>query len=91
MKRIPSGVKPWLLCTSVALGLHMLLSYVLFPVDLITALHQRAQGSLAAVAFLVAARTFLYFIAPGWAIYLMARSLLEHRRDALQKERSSRA
>lgn len=79
MKQLPRGTKAWLICSSIGLAVHTIANFFLFPVDLILALQERSQGPLAALTFLIFARIFLYFVAPGWGLYLVLRSLLEWR------------
>lgn len=77
MKKLPRGAKTWLICTGIGLAIHTITHFILFPVDLILALQGRSQGPLAALTFLIFARVFLYFIAPGWGLYVALRSVLE--------------
>lgn len=79
MKQLPRGTKTWLICVAIGLAIHTIANFLLFPVDLILALQGRSQGPLAALTFLIFARIFLFFIAPGWGLYLALRSLLEWR------------
>lgn len=79
MKKFPRGVKAWLICTGIGLSVHTIAGFVLFPIDLIRALQERSQGPLMTLTFLLFARLFLYFVVPGWALYLVARTLLERR------------
>lgn len=79
MKHFPRGTKAWLICTSIGLAIHTLSTFILFPVDLIRSLQEKSQGPLMVLTFLIFARLFLYFVVPGWALYLAARSLMEWR------------
>jgi len=77
MKQFPRGIKAWLVCTVFGLAIHTITGQVLFSVDLIRALQSRSQGPLMALTFLLFARIFLYFLIPGWGVYLLGRILLE--------------
>jgi hypothetical protein len=79
MKRLPKNAKTWLVCTTLALLIHTISSYIVFRGDLILAIQERAQGPLVAMTFLVAARMFLYFVAPSWAVYLVMRTFVERK------------
>ena len=85
MKNLPRGLKPWLICTAIGLAIHTISSWLLFPVDLIQALQLRAQAPLLSLTFLILARIFLYFVAPGWGLYLLARILIEQRMNSRAK------
>jgi hypothetical protein len=81
VKQLPRGTKAWLICASIGLAIHTIAAQILFPIDLIKALQSRSQGPLMALTFLLVARIFLYFVVPGWGVYLFARTLLERQKN----------
>jgi len=87
MKRLSKNRKAFLICTGIALVVHLLAGYVLFQVDLLEAIARRAQGPLMALTLLVFARAYLYFIVPGWAMYLAACLWLERREKKTGQEK----
>lgn len=77
--KLPKEMKVFLICTAIALVIHLLAGYVVFQVDLAEVITRRGQGPLMAVTLLVFARAYLYFVAPGWAMYRAAVMWLERR------------
>ena len=67
------------MAVAAALLVHVGAHLVLYDRDLIQAAVQAETWPLALAAALFLARIFLYFFAPGWALYLVIRSGLDAR------------
>lgn len=79
-KRLPRRAVAWLATVGAAALLHELCGRYVAGHDLIvTLMSGRDSGVVPAAAGLVAARMFLVFLAPGWALHIAVRALLERR------------
>jgi hypothetical protein len=73
---------PCALAVAAALVVHTVAGHALAGHDVILALLTGQRWMTAAlIAVLVAARLFLYLLAPGWALHVAAKILLERYRS----------
>jgi len=74
--------RPCAVAVAAALVVHTLAGHALAGHDVILALLTGARRTTAAlIAALVAARLFLFLLAPGWALFVAAKILLERYRS----------
>jgi hypothetical protein len=83
MSRLPRRALVWLVLVALAAALHAALGRVVGDHDLVAiAVSRRDLWVLGAAALLLLARGFLYLLAPGWALYILVRPLIERRGPA---------
>jgi hypothetical protein len=80
MTPLPRRALAWLVLVVLAATLHAVLGRVVGDRDLVAvAVSRRDLWVVVAAAALLLTRVFLYLLAPGWALYLAARTALERR------------
>jgi hypothetical protein len=79
----------WALWVAAAFVVHVLAGRELAGEDVIAVVldvyHHRHDETLLFLAALVAARGFLYFLAPGWALYIVVTGLIQRYREYVEK------
>jgi hypothetical protein len=80
VKAIPRGAILWLVVVAAAGVVHAIMGRALADEDVVAAVLRRDPEVVLAVAALLISRLFLYLLAPGWALYLAVRTLIERGR-----------
>lgn len=79
-KPLPRRAVAWMVCVGIALFLHTICGRFLAGRDIFASLlGARDPGPAFCAALLVPARLFVYLLAPGWALHIAVRALLERR------------
>jgi hypothetical protein len=80
VKRVPRRAIAWAVAVAAALVLSSLCGRLLAERDIVSAVLSAREPQLVLAALaLVLCRLFLYLLAPGWALYIALRTLLERR------------
>lgn len=87
MKAIPRRAILWLLAVAAAGVAHAITGRMLAEHDLVAAVIRVDLRVVLAAAALMISRLFLYLLAPGWALYIATRTLIER----LTPRRAARA
>lgn len=78
---LPRRAVAWAVCVGVALIVHTACGRFLASRDIFASLlGARDPGPAFCAALLVPARLFLYLLAPGWALYIAVRTVIERSR-----------